>query len=244
MASVFFASVTNAVIAWTLGRLMWKKSPVPMIATMDFGADSVMIGKYDCVGTTICYWQPRTAQDWYFNPGRLDANKNPRARPAEFALTRPWTTQLLPNWVPDWAGFGALQAAPRRVEEVWSCAQGWPFRSFSCSFVDCSLWGQPFRLTYTVLSGIPLDNKIDRTPGGPTFFHYSALACTPIWRGLLGNTAFYALVWLGLLYMCASTRTWWPMSGRCLSCGYSLQGLRQSVCPECGKSLHAIPHSA
>lgn len=242
-ASIVLASATNVAVAWTLGRLMWKRTPLPHSVGIDFGADSVNLGGYSCVGVTELFWQPRTAQNWYFNSERLDANKNPTPRPLEPALSRPWKTQILPNWVPSWTGFESMQSTPRRVEEVWASGQGWPLRSFHCLFVDGSLWGKPFRLTYSVVGGVPLDNKIDRHAGGGATFHYSGLAYSPIWSGLLVNTAFFALVWLGLLYFCGTGRRWWPAPGRCTSCGYNLQGLKQSVCPECGKSLHPSPDS-
>ena len=178
--SIVLASLTNAVIAWTLGRVMWKRTPVPFSASIDFGADRVSIGGYECVGTTFCYWQPQAAQAWHFNPQRLDANKIPWTRPADPALSRPWKTQSLPNWVPDWSGFAALQSTPRRVEEVWSCAQGWPLLSFHCSFFETCLVGNPPRMTYVVQGGIPLANKIHRTPGGPIYIHYSTITYTPI----------------------------------------------------------------
>jgi len=241
-ASLVLASVTNVVVAWTLARLMWMKTPLPQSTSIDFGADVVNLGGYNCVGSTELFWQPQSAQNWYFNPRRLDANMNPKPRPPEPALSKPWKAQSLPNWVPGWTGFDSLQSTPRRVEEVWACAQGWPLRSFHCLFVDGSLWGTPFRLTYNAIGGVPLDNKIDRHAGGATFY-YSGLAYSPIWSGLIGNTAFFALAWLSLFYVCGTRRKWWPGPGRCSGCGYDLQGLKQSVCPECGKSLHTPPQS-
>lgn len=69
------------------------------------------------------------------------------------------------------------------------------------------------------------------------------LPLLPLWRGLIANTLFYALlVWLlrrGFVYV----RGWHRLRrGRCGwrgGCGYDLSGSEGDVCPECGRPVGA-----
>jgi len=66
---------------------------------------------------------------------------------------------------------------------------------------------------------------------------------TPIWPGLLANTAIYAtLIWLILAALATLRRRihrWrHPNANPCKHCHYDLTGITQPICPECG---HAIP---
>lgn len=62
---------------------------------------------------------------------------------------------------------------------------------------------------------------------------------------VIGSTAgteyvYSASLWIpSTMLLCAAALIWWPVrkrqkSGLCSSCGYSLEGLTISVCPECG----------
>jgi len=63
-----------------------------------------------------------------------------------------------------------------------------------------------------------------------------ALPLRPIWTGLIGNTAFYSIVWLVMLWGASAARRWRRRRrGWCPRCAYDLAGLTQGQpCPECG----------
>ena len=68
--------------------------------------------------------------------------------------------------------------------------------------------------------------------------HLGLLPIAPIWRGLLLNTACYAVglavVAWGWRRGVGTLRRW---EGRCEECGYSLGGNATGVCPECGAGV-------
>jgi len=61
------------------------------------------------------------------------------------------------------------------------------------------------------------------------------LPCAPLYRGLILNTFFYAVVWWALLALprliCRTLRA---RRGLCTRCAYDLRGTPNSPCPECG----------
>ena len=62
----------------------------------------------------------------------------------------------------------------------------------------------------------------------------------PLWRGVLTNSALYALAWSVLIMLVLVPKAWRRArrhrTGCCVSCGYSLAGLAANApCPECGK---------
>jgi len=64
---------------------------------------------------------------------------------------------------------------------------------------------------------------------------------TPIWRGLLLNSAFYAVVW-SIPLVCLPWFIRWRRTrrGGCPDCGYDVTGLQEEgldTCPECGLTL-------
>lgn len=90
--------------------------------------------------------------------------------------------------------------------------------------------------TYLIKGGIPL-----RATGlvlGPdaTVYKIRALPLRPIWLGIIVNTAFYALMWSGLLLSFATLRRWRRRrANRCPACAYDMTGLSATtLCPECG----------
>ena len=80
--------------------------------------------------------------------------------------------------------------------------------------------------------------------------HYHAppdhLPLTPIWPGLIANTAIYTAIIWALFWFLPALRSrihrWRnPSAVPCRNCGYDLAGLASDECPECG---HAITHFA
>ncbi|MGP1346557.1 MAG: hypothetical protein ACTS3F_07815 [Phycisphaerales bacterium] len=71
------------------------------------------------------------------------------------------------------------------------------------------------------------------------------LPLSPIWSGLLANTASYAgLIWL-VFFLPAVLRTrihrWrHPNAIPCKHCRYDLAGIEQPVCPECGQAVPSL----
>jgi hypothetical protein len=72
------------------------------------------------------------------------------------------------------------------------------------------------------------------------------LPITPVWGGLLIDTAIFAALWavpLALVPMAArrALGAWRRTESRCPSCGYSRTGLSPSaLCPECGEALGVV----
>jgi hypothetical protein len=113
--------------------------------------------------------------------------------------------------------------------------QGWPLR--------CAAWRQVWG-AYPVGAGTPL-----RTEGA---LHVPAsvlggkgdgilLALTPMWRGLVGNTVFYATLVIAAVYgpkwLVNRRRQRRFRRGLCPMCHYNLAGTLAAVCPECGAEL-------
>lgn len=105
--------------------------------------------------------------------------------------------------------------------------------------VQVYAYGWPMRAAYGRSSTMPL-------PSGGYTYSLDGLNETwirselirfplrPIWTGLVGNTAFYAAITLGLLVGVRVLRTRRRRArGRCVACGYEL-GDGVGVCPECG----------
>lgn len=68
---------------------------------------------------------------------------------------------------------------------------------------------------------------------------FRALPYLPIYRGIIINTVFYALLWLPVLFLSTHTiralrRRACTRRGRCPNCNYDLAGLVSPHCPECG----------
>lgn len=108
-------------------------------------------------------------------------------------------------------------------------ASGWPMLALSAE-----VWWKPFGrdYIYPVKGGILVSAK-EASPQDAV----KALPLTPIWSGLITNTAFFTSLWLGLFYAPAIFRRvrgeLWRRRGQCMTCGYKLLG-DQAVCSECG----------
>ncbi len=73
-----------------------------------------------------------------------------------------------------------------------------------------------------------------------------ALPYSPVWRGLLADTGFYAALWAVLLIGFPGLRQRRRVrKGRCPACAYDLKGNLADGCPECGwKRTENAPASA
>ncbi len=213
--------------------MLWWETPHSTVAVLDFGADQVTISGMEYFGATYLCWRARSSEDWYFNPERLDPQRNARPRPRPWQLDRPWLATALPDWVPRWARFVELQKTNRRVEENWAIAQGWPMRTLSCEIADSTLWGKPYRLTYKAIGGIALSDIQTRWQAS-TSYQASALAVRPIWLGMVVNTLFYSGLWFAVIGVRTLRSFLRNRQGCCPACGYNLAGQRLPGCPECG----------
>lgn len=83
--------------------------------------------------------------------------------------------------------------------------------------------------------GVPLQRT---EPAGPWNERARALPLRPVWGGLLIGTALYGAGWMAVLAGPSGVR-WWVrrVRGVCTGCGYDLKGIRERVCPECGRRL-------
>lgn len=65
-----------------------------------------------------------------------------------------------------------------------------------------------------------------------------SLPVRPIWPGLIANALVYACAIAGVRYgVPALRRRWRGRRGQCLACGYDLQGVEATGCPECGVKI-------
>jgi hypothetical protein len=226
---------TNLVTAWVLGYYRFKPQTdnygPAQIESIDFGADSVSIGRYRYFGSDELSWQPRGALQ--HSMGTRDQNNQlpPRGKPPE--LDRPWLAKKLPAWVPAWGRLEQLQGTDGRVEEVWALAAGWPMRSFACRFHSPELTGKPWRYVYATANGITLPGRQIREPTC-IVYKMAALPLRPVWPGVVVNTAVFSLGWLPLLLV-PTLRRWRRVRRRCCpACAYELGELFASGCSECG----------
>lgn len=91
-----------------------------------------------------------------------------------------------------------------------------------------------------ILYGLPAPclasiKTLDVSTAKPNSATRRFLPTTPIYRGLLLNTIFYAALWAVALVLVPSLIRWLrARNGGCPSCGYDTTGL--STCPECGNA--------
>lgn len=140
---------------------------------------------------------------------------------------------LLNRWPPPW---GALYQRPVRERTIsdWpgyvEDARGWPWLALHAEMTD--MWPISREGPSAWRGGIGLPNY-DTWPDEIDMPR--ELPYLPIWRGFLGDTAFYAAVWGALLsaprFVLGRMR--WRR-GQCPRCAYDLSGLRAPICPECG----------
>ncbi|MEZ6233685.1 MAG: hypothetical protein R3B68_05810 [Phycisphaerales bacterium] len=122
--------------------------------------------------------------------------------------------------------------------EATDDARGWPLPAFWCTHrVErvSTLKGQAF--TNNIFGGV----RIGRAPawGSPGFrsdaARFRAIPLMPLWRGVLVNSALYAIAWalvLHALSVLASRRE--SRRGHCPQCRYDLLHDFAGGCPECG----------
>lgn len=109
---------------------------------------------------------------------------------------------------------------------------GWPCRAFWGWYVlDRST--QPRERTHGILEVV--------LPKFRSRFNANyEIPYLPLWRGLILNTLFYAVIWCALLALPrVIRRTRRARKGLCRSCGYDMRGLINTPCPECGHTFRA-----
>jgi len=127
-------------------------------------------------------------------------------------------------------------------------AYGWPWRALAIEVwareVPPEWTGERFDWAEDVRGAVVVAGGSLRGPGmiGGDDLHLPLL---PLWRGLLANVLFYALlVWVlrrGFVLLRGRRRR---RRGRCWwrgGCGYDLTGLHAANCPECGRPVGAFP---
>lgn len=129
-------------------------------------------------------------------------------------------------------------------ERSWEDARGLPFVCL-WQTVRSEHEYTPDRVssTYQITGGIPLGHfggtKHELTARG--------LPLRPIWRGLLANTAFYAICWFTVIRTSRLARRHRRITrGYCPRCAYDRESLFSMPCPECGwlPKRRAVPTSS
>ncbi len=218
LLSVLMGALTTVVIAW--GCALW--SPLQWAPlTRGFshaGSPRWMVTMRASIGATQI---------------QLDPNSS---RNHEVAMT-------LPLWseVPD--PVAASQGMSWWIDDQMISASGWPRGALKWSATGYfskpgNRWNEPGTFATPVVSKIR-DGWAVRTPR-QTLTNGAMdgiLPLTPIWSGFLFNTTVFALIWCVLIsWLAARTRIRRIAKGRCACCTYSLQGLAELRCPECGAS--------
>lgn len=117
-------------------------------------------------------------------------------------------------------------AAWRWMEDL----RGWPFPALRShiEFRGGDDWE-----TLATAPGFAMDGSFDDLPARKTTLR--VLPATPVWRGFILNTLYYAAITGGLFVV--SRWAWRRVRrerGRCPACGYDLRGDLDGGCPECG----------
>jgi len=116
-------------------------------------------------------------------------------------------------------------------------AYGWP--------APCLRWRNGIRAVDSTLG------LVRRSTEGVWILHKGAkesplkLAIDPLWPGLIANTAFYGILFVGGASLIRTIRRRRRLArGRCVECGYDLAGVTLPACPECGRERAAKPSAA
>jgi len=97
-------------------------------------------------------------------------------------------------------------------------------------------------LRATVWGALDIHGPAHRFQQNHSIILPTQIPLTPIWPGLLANTAIYtALIWLTLWSLATLRRRihrWrHPNAKPCTHCRYDLSGINANACPECGEPL-------
>ena len=118
-------------------------------------------------------------------------------------------------------GLEIVADLPIRAPRAWEVRCGWPVSA---------LRGWRDKATTRFAIEVPWTVVIE--PGGTV---KRLLPLAPCWPGFAADTAvFAALTALAALVAGAVRRRWRRHRGRCPDCGYDLQGIGGTTCPECG----------
>lgn len=182
-------------------------------------------------------WAGECTWDYMVISGRFSTR-------VEFILAR-WECDITPHAT--WPrGFGSdVPCDPEAWEDYFEVVgvelvAGWPFRAVRHQFVGAvyTEWSYPAYPWDEVLrNDSPLEIPDWIASRNVDYIDEEAtrLPIRPIWLGLFANAAVYYIALLGMRAVCV-----WMFQARrrlkrqCPKCGYSLHGLREPRCPECG----------
>jgi hypothetical protein len=160
---------------------------------------------------------------------RRDGDSTPEGRPRDSHLPE---EEIALQSIADWLG--------SRGSTIVEVSSGWPFRCVRGDILFRYRWVAPADRFEIVRS------RTIRVPPGPYWRLHDCLRSGvvpygPIPAGIAANAGIAMAGW-GLSFLVLRTIGRIRMAlrrkrGRCVACGYSLTGLGESPCPECG-SMH------
>lgn len=133
-----------------------------------------------------------------------------------------------PGWF-SWLPRRASDGLP--FDEVSARASGWPWLCL-CSVRERSAGNSTARIR----GSLPIVSVASYPAGFGSDPDLGAAPLIPIWAGLAGNAAVFALPWLGVLVVVPAVRRAMRLRrGLCTHCGYDLRATPSGLpCPECG----------
>lgn len=120
----------------------------------------------------------------------------------------------------------AIVSGKPDVEAIDNAA-GWPMLALACT---TEVIEGPGNLKYEVRGGIPIPRDEEDSWREP-----NVLPFAPLWSGLIGDTAFFAVIWSVVLGVPPACRgSYRRRRGLCPRCAYDLRHDLATGCPECG----------
>jgi len=232
-------AVTTILVAWSFA--IWKK--VPMYA----GTPAASLPRPRSY-TFVAWDRPWQANEitgfgfddiWWLdlhadNPGEDPATlvANSRAERASRQAGPRFAHVVYSDNPPPWGTFGREHPPPENLIGS-DTAYGWP--------LPC-MWYQVVGQKYFFL--LEGNTEYGDFIYGAWFLggqldsvshDYTAIPLRPMWKPLLVNVGFYALIWWLLLFAPGRLRrALRRQRGACPQCGYALRGELAQGCPECG----------
>jgi hypothetical protein len=106
-------------------------------------------------------------------------------------------------------------------------AAGWPMLALACT---TELKESATGLKYEVRGGIPIPREEEDSWREP-----NVLPFAPLWSGLIGDTAIFAVIWAVVIGVPPACRgSYRRRRGLCPTCAYDLRHDLATGCPECG----------
>jgi hypothetical protein len=189
------------------------------------GVGFITIDRWSVGGATFLEVNVANADDASYAEYQAKPVTPPSSHPEQ--LARGWLRPIALPWLGGHAPWPGQYDNDMRMID----ARGWPLRCLWSEYrleTDANL-----RVVAVPRGAITIPGKTVRK--GWWSPYPVTLPCRPVWRGLLGNTAVYAVAWWGLIILPFNMR--WiarRRRGRCPACGYDLKHLLDAGCPECG----------